>query len=437
MTQLPLKDLADNGIAIKPVRKSSFQPRNGEKHQGIKLLTKFMIALAIIIAIGNLLEMYLYQKSNEYFKLMSPYKTPVMTEILRFFSNLGEGDPYMIGQLLIAAYGSVYEYNYFSMCFCATLWIGSLLKTAHHSPRPYFDEPSMIDGDLHDCAGEYGNPSAHALMAGQYFLMLSLYYKDKYKQQWDNLGKLTRIVLNVLQWCVVLSICFSRFYAGRHSIDQLIYGFVLGIWCAYFSHYYFKPYIYDPCNRKDMNHWKHLFWVQVIVSVMYLAMIGIFLHVEYNVKIPSHWIPLIGSICPRLKESDILHYATLSQTSYLIYIPTYYLMKALNHEYFKLTNIYQPSEPTFLKPTVSFFEFITKITMYGVIDYITSRTIPIMIYGTHRLPYVQEMFARKMPFTIILVFAINGPIEKYMQQLFRDKSKNKAAAVETLKKKDE
>jgi hypothetical protein len=50
----------------------------------------------------------------------------------------------------------------------------------HHAPRPYFDDPSLLDRDLIDCAGEFGNPSAHAVMAASFIPLLHQYYKDKY-----------------------------------------------------------------------------------------------------------------------------------------------------------------------------------------------------------------------------------------------------------------
>ena len=89
---------------------------------------------------------------------------------------IGEGQPYLALFVIIFIQGSTYEFNYFLITFLQTLYISHILKMVHHAPRPYFDDPSIADNDLKDCAGEFGNPSAHSQMAATVILTLSVYY---------------------------------------------------------------------------------------------------------------------------------------------------------------------------------------------------------------------------------------------------------------------
>ena len=84
---------------------------------------------------------------------------------MRLISNLGEGHYYGWVYMFLLSIGSTYEFNYFIMVFTSTLYFNHLLKTSQHQPRPYFDDPKLADPNLKDCSGEFGNPSAHALMA--------------------------------------------------------------------------------------------------------------------------------------------------------------------------------------------------------------------------------------------------------------------------------
>ena len=45
------------------------------------------------------------------------------------------------------------------------------------------------------------------------------------------------------------SIAYSRFFLGLHSIDQIIYGSVIGIWLAISLHYIFREDVMKHLNQ--------------------------------------------------------------------------------------------------------------------------------------------------------------------------------------------
>jgi hypothetical protein len=135
-------------------------------------------------------------------------------------------------------------------------------------------------------------------------------------------------------------------------------------------------------------------------------MLAAFLYVEHNVVIPSHWLQLITKICPRVKDTDIFHYHNLNGCAYCLFVPVFYLWKAINHDYFNWLHSYAPSTRRF-----SISEAIVRLTMIGLIDYGTSRTIPRLIFGTHILNYYMDFIFKKSVFITLLTTIANSPIE--------------------------
>ena len=75
------------------------------------------------------------------------------------------------------------------LTFLFTINLSHTLKMLHHEPRPYFDDPTLLDSGLIDCAGEFGNPSAHAHTSIFFTLTIYNYYKDKYNKSFCKLNR--------------------------------------------------------------------------------------------------------------------------------------------------------------------------------------------------------------------------------------------------------
>jgi len=113
------------------------------------------------------------------------------------------------------------------------------LKPIYHESRPFFDDITLGDMNIKDCSAEFGNPSAHSILAGQIPLVLMWYYLDTYKDYF-NKNKMLKNFLRVFVWTFIIGVIYSRVYVGRHSFDQIIYGVLLGILLACFCHYYLR-----------------------------------------------------------------------------------------------------------------------------------------------------------------------------------------------------
>jgi len=98
-------------------------------------------------------------------------------------------------------------------------------------------------------SAEFGMPSGHSVSSISNPLICYYYFtRSEYKQYWDqNFIKKNLIKLLIIIYAA--SVAYSRVYTGRHTIDQCISGFLLGLWTTNFYWYFTKPYLYDPSQR--------------------------------------------------------------------------------------------------------------------------------------------------------------------------------------------
>ena len=85
----------------------------------------------------------------------------------------------------------------------------------------------------------------------------------------------------------------SRFYLGRHTLDQILLGAMLGYMSALFFRHVFKPFHFDPVFRTVPSSKKawDIFWTVTIISGFLLLKVWlIFMYVENYVEIPESWL---------------------------------------------------------------------------------------------------------------------------------------------------
>ena len=109
----------------------------------------------------------------------------------------------------------------------------TFLKSLYAQPRPY-----MLSDNVrpHYCAHEYGQPSGHSLFSAGFAMGLFL---DFAHGEWQG-----KKVSNLKYYgCLAMALtytfleAFDRLYLGVHSIDQIVFGLLLGTWSAFFFHY--------------------------------------------------------------------------------------------------------------------------------------------------------------------------------------------------------
>jgi membrane-associated phospholipid phosphatase len=106
--------------------------------------------------------------------------------------------------------------------FTYSIFLLNLLKMIYGNSRPFWEDHSLKI----DCEGTWGNPSGHALLSTAFYLSLWHIATDmKYFQK----HKLARFLTGKIVILFVLGIMQSRLVLGAHSINQVLYGGLLGI----------------------------------------------------------------------------------------------------------------------------------------------------------------------------------------------------------------
>lgn len=100
-------------------------------------------------------------------------------------------------------------------------------KIGYSEPRPFW---IFEDVKAFDCSKSFGNPSGHSVRS-TFFLLMSLDLITTYEIK----GLLSKsMILFSTIWIFIMG--FSRVLLGAHSIDQVLYGWSLGLWLTFFFH---------------------------------------------------------------------------------------------------------------------------------------------------------------------------------------------------------
>jgi hypothetical protein len=104
-----------------------------------------------------------------------------------------------------------------------------------------------------------------------------------------------------------LLVGFSRLYNGDHSMDQILYGWLLGLWLAFANHYLFREFIMQHIGnllKQTVAYTKtqtsKFFWVSAIIfSISMALMMSVYMVVSANFDIPQEWKDRLLAKCDK------------------------------------------------------------------------------------------------------------------------------------------
>lgn len=124
------------------------------------------------------------------------------------------------------------------------------LKVDYHMRRPYW---VSLDIKAGDCDFAFGNPSGHSTGSMGKSLILFLDYAISCKT-----GPFSHPIVKaiVCTTCVLFAgtVGYSRILLGAHGVDQVIFGFSLGIWIAFTMQFCFSELIKDHAKKLLNRH---------------------------------------------------------------------------------------------------------------------------------------------------------------------------------------
>ena len=132
---------------------------------------------------------------------------------------------------------------YFWCGMGTVLYLDNELKSIYAEKRPYW-----VTDDINSthCMLGFGNPSGHMLNTTYFWLTLYLHCYHEVGVKAARMSVFcTAYIIKMAATCIGISLiifmAFSRVYLGVHSINEVIFGTILGATFSLIGHYKIKP----------------------------------------------------------------------------------------------------------------------------------------------------------------------------------------------------
>jgi hypothetical protein len=123
------------------------------------------------------------------------------------------------------------------------------------------------------------------------------------------------------------SIAYTRYYLAAHGWDQILFGFCLGMWLAFFFTFVLRNWIISHVQRlirKDINdtglfvtHSSDIAWITLILGLFYLPVVISYLLVDNYFTVPQVWIDRINEKCGDRPLYESFHYKSLTDSGFV------------------------------------------------------------------------------------------------------------------------
>lgn len=238
----------------------------------------FVLALGAAVGLSFLFEYIFFDKSIEWIEKMQE-KDSFFDVSLHIIGYGGESPGVITTTFVLLAILPYSESVFLLFVVFISSYLSGFLKMLHHDARPYW-----VSDDVQAlmCNTSYANPSGHALYFAAF--VPSLFYvgfygktNGLYSLYWNNFRNTTGfkvfyVAIIVLMVGIGFPSMFGRLYLGAHTLDQLIYGFMVGgltfLYCCFVLRPPFMKYIVyfveGRCTKKEA----------IINLLMIIALIG-------------------------------------------------------------------------------------------------------------------------------------------------------------------
>jgi membrane-associated phospholipid phosphatase len=155
-------------------------------------------------------------------------------------------------------------YAFFTNLFFAS-YFTNFLKLVYSEKRPYWDDDAKFNS--YTCEGGFGNPSGHAYSSTTIYLSIwiILYRNTGLK----NNNKIWTVLVLLASLTLIILVLISRVVLAAHSINQILFGSLLGLF-----QFTFIFYLVDYENMLDQDFYNMFkgIWYVTFHSLFYIAL---------------------------------------------------------------------------------------------------------------------------------------------------------------------
>ena len=252
---------------------------------------KLVIALCyfiFIIGIESIYRKYLFDVSIDIIYQMQEYFQSSM-EFFNFITKLGTIQCFFPFLAFIFIFYPINKgFLILSLIIHSSYW-DNLMKIIYGDPRPFWEDSRLKPS----CNGGYGNPSGHAFSSTAVFLGIPLAITDIDLFKKRNI--IYRILVYIFFIALMIFVILSRIVLAAHSINQVLYGSLLGLG-VYFIH----CHLFNLVNPKPKIFFE-IFKNKILITIfsafyssMLIAILIVYFKIDnYNIK----YISLMTAKC--------------------------------------------------------------------------------------------------------------------------------------------
>ena len=236
---------------------------------------------------------------------------------LKFFdiiSITGDGVLIGLGLIFIFCYFPLIKTILIAVGLIFIVYLHDILKLIYSDPRPFWLNTILFQGK---CETSYGNPSGHSLMSFYFYLSFSYYLCQINKIK-------SNIIYKIGLYCLALFIAsltaFSRLALGVHSVDQVLYGSLLGIFAFLIFAFMFK--VYDMPLSHYLKFYKEKKYINVfIITNIILIIFPFILHSLIDIsKDQKKYELAMSKKCPDIEEYKLYSHNCLAESLIILLI---------------------------------------------------------------------------------------------------------------------
>ena len=263
------KEITDsNKIVITETNiKESFKKKDYEniKSNKIKIIFIF-IYFVIIIWVETLIRENLFLKSiPSQERLQKDGKYIRILDISKIISIFGvEILPSLIYALVFLFMPLNYSFLILQVLVYSS-YLANIMKMIYQSDRPNWKSDKLT----YSCNYGYGNPSGHSLTSISLYLSLSHVLINYFK-----ISQMFNILIFILFIILSILIMISRYTLAAHSMNQILYGFTLGLGLYYIMIYIIGYHKYQSINflqhikKKKVNLFYNVFHFFLLITAI-------------------------------------------------------------------------------------------------------------------------------------------------------------------------